>query len=403
MAVFLVSIYPIFDAAVLSLFQTRYAEKLKYVGLANYVALWNDASIWASAGKSLIYTGVSLALVIPLSLALGGAPLGNLFRPVTDADATALIVAALAAGVGYFDTAPHYGHGLSERRVGSALGQVPRDRFVLSTKVGRLLTAQRDVPRVQHGYVDGLPYVQRYDYTLDGTLRSLDDSLARLGLDRIDIAYVHDIDVATHGADQPARFRQMVDGALPALARRKAEGALAAYGLGVNDVQVCLDTLAAADVDVILLAGRYTLADQTALPALLPRCVERGVAIVAGGPFNSGILATGARPADGSAPYFDYAPASPHVVDRVARIEAVCGEFGVPLRAVALQFPRAHPAVACVLVGARSAAELADNLAHARMPIPRAFWEALRARGLVDEAAPLPGDASAAPALQYRL
>jgi len=325
-------------------------------------------------------------------LALGGAPLGNLFRTVTDADAEAVITAALRGGIDYFDTAPHYGHGLSETRFGRALAGVPRERFLLSTKVGRLLTPAADAPRIQHGYVDGLPYVQRFDYSYDGTLRSLDDSLERLALSRIDVAYVHDIDVDTHGADQPARFRDMVDGALPALAQRRAEGALGAYGLGVNDVQVCLDTLAVADLDVILLAGRYTLADQSALPALLPLCTERGVAIVAGGPFNSGILATGAHPRDGSTPYFNYAPAPPGVVTKVARIEAVCAEFGVPLRAAALQFPRAHPAVACVLVGARSVAELDDNRAQARHPIPRAFWEALRARGLVDEAAPLPAD-----------
>ncbi len=325
-------------------------------------------------------------------LALGGAPLGNLFRTVADADAEAVVAAAVRGGVDYFDTAPHYGHGLSETRFGRALARVPRERFLLSTKVGRLLTPEAHVPRIQHGYVDGLPYVQRYDYSYDGTLRSLDDSLARLTLAHIDVAYVHDIDVDTHGADQPARFRDMVDGALPALAQRKAEGALGAYGLGVNDVHACLDTLAVADLDVILLAGRYTLADQTALPALLPLCEARGVAIVAGGPFNSGILATGARPCDGSAPYFNYAPALPEVVTKVARIEAVCAEFAVPLRAAALQFPRAHPAVACVLVGARTVAELDDNLAQARHPIPRGFWEALRARGLVDEAAPLPGD-----------
>jgi D-threo-aldose 1-dehydrogenase len=320
-------------------------------------------------------------------IALGGAPLGNLFRTVPDADAAAVIGAALRSGIDYFDTAPHYGHGLSERRFGQALHAVPRDEFLLSTKVGRLLTPTANVPRVQHAYVDGLPFVQHYDYSYDGTLRSLDDSIARLDLARIDIAYVHDIDIATHGAEQPARFREMVEGALPALARLKAEGALAAYGLGVNDVQVCLDTLAVADVDAILIAGRYTLADQSALPALLPRCVERG----AGGRRRSvqpGILATGAHPRDGSVPYFNYAPAPPEVVARVARIESACAAFGVPLQAAALQFPRAHPAVACVLVGARSVAEIEDNLAHARHPIPHAFWAALRADGLVDAAAP---------------
>ena len=324
--------------------------------------------------------------------ALGGAPLGNLFRAVADRDAEDVIHAALAGGIDYFDTAPHYGHGLSERRFGRALRDVPRERFLLSTKVGRLLTPATEAPRVQHGYVDGLPFVQHYDYSFDGTLRSLDESLARLDLGRIDIAYVHDIDAATHGAAHPARFRDVIGGALPALARRKAEGTLAAYGLGVIDVQVCLDVLAAADLDVILLAGRYTLADQSALPQLLPHCVERGVAIVAGGPFNSGILATGTRPRDGSPPYFNYAPAPREVVERVARIEQVCDQFAVPLKAAALQFPRAHPAVACVLLGARSTAELQENLALAHHPVPREFWVALRTRALVDPAAPLPGD-----------
>jgi D-threo-aldose 1-dehydrogenase len=327
-------------------------------------------------------------------LALGGAPLGNLFKAVADDAANGVIDAARRLDIDYFDTAPHYGHGLSETRFGRALRGVPRERFVLSTKTGRLLTPSADVPHVQHGYVGGLPFVQHYDYTYDGTLRSLDASLERLALSRIDIAYVHDIDVTTHGTAQSAHFRDMVEGALPALARRKAEGGLFAFGLGVNDVQVCLDTMAVSDIDVILLAGRYTLADQTALPALLPRCVERGVTVIVGGAFNSGILATGARPHDGSVPFFDYVPASPAIVDRVARIEAACVEFGVPLRAAALQFPRAHPAVACVLVGARSVAELEDNVAHARHPIPREFWQAIRARGLVDPAAPLPGDAT---------
>jgi D-threo-aldose 1-dehydrogenase len=324
-------------------------------------------------------------------LGLGGAPLGNLFRAVSDAEAIGTIRDAVRAGVTYFDTAPHYGSGRSEMRFGEALRDVPRGQFLLSTKVGRLLTADRSAPPAQHGYVDVLPNVQHCDYTHDGVLRSLDDSLRRLGLERIDIAFIHDIDVATHGAEQPRYFAGAMRGAIPALARRKAEGAIAAFGLGVNDVQVCIDTLAVADVDVILLAGRYTLADQSALAELLPLCERRDVAIVAGGPFNSGILATGAAPRDGSAPYFNYAPAPPEVIRRVDAIEAVCAEYGVPLQAAALQFPRAHPAVVNVLVGARTTAELEANLAHARHPIPAAFWIALRAKRLVDPAAPLPG------------
>jgi D-threo-aldose 1-dehydrogenase len=325
-------------------------------------------------------------------LGLGGAPFGNLFRAVGDDDAIGTIRDAVRAGVTYFDTAPHYGSGRAEVRFGAALRDVPRDRFLLSTKVGRLLSPDPTPSSAQHGYVDVLPYVQHYDYTHDGVLRSLNASLDRLALQRIDIAFIHDIDVATHGDAQPRHFRDAMEGAIPALARRKAEGAIAAFGLGVNDVAVCVDTLAVADVDVILLAGRYTLADQSALAELLPLCERRRVAIIAGGPFNSGILATGARPGDGNAPYFNYAPATPEIVARVAAIEAVCAEHDVPLQAAALQFPRAHPAVVNVLVGARTSAEIEANLAHARYPIPAAFWHALRERRLIDPGAPIAGE-----------
>jgi D-threo-aldose 1-dehydrogenase len=322
--------------------------------------------------------------------------LGNLFHAVSDDDAIGTIREAVSLGVTYFDTAPHYGSGRSEVRFGAALRDVPRDRFLLSTKVGRLLSPDRTASSAQHGYVDVLPYVQHYDYTHDGVLRSLDTSLDRLGLERIDIAFIHDVDVATHGEAQPRHFHDALKGAIPALARRTAEGAIAAFGLGVNDVAVCLATLAVADVDVILLAGRYTLADQSALAELLPLCERRRVAIIAGGPFNSGILATGARPRDGSAPYFNYAPAPPEIVRRVAAIEALCAEHDVPLQAAALQFPRAHPAVVNVLVGARTTAELEANLGYARHPIPASFWVALRERNLVEPEAPLPSDLSTA-------
>ncbi|HZI84275.1 MAG TPA: aldo/keto reductase [Casimicrobiaceae bacterium] len=324
--------------------------------------------------------------------ALGGAPLGNLFRPISDRSALALVRYAHAAGARYFDTAPHYGHGLSERRLGDGLREFARDDYVLSTKVGRVLEPSDDAPSAQHGYADTLPFVQRYDYTAQGVRRSLADSLQRLGLARIDLAYVHDIDRDTHGDAHSRRLADALDGGLPALAALKAEGAIRGYGLGVNDVAICREVLRHADLDVILLAGRYTLADQSALPELLPECQRRGVAIVLGGPFNSGILATGTHPRDGSTPYFDYAPAPAAIVDRVAAIERVCTEFAVPLTAAALQFPLGHPAVVCVLPGARSAAEFDENLRLARYPIPAAFWHTLRDRKLIDERAPLPAE-----------
>ena len=325
-----------------------------------------------------------------IELGFGGAPIGNLFAPVAEADGVGLVRHAFDCGVRYFDTAPHYGNGLSEARIGAALGALPRDAFLLSTKVGRLLVPEAGAPRDQHGYVDVLPFVQRWDYSYDGTLASIEASLRRLSLARIDYVFIHDVARDAHGDLAPLRFREAMDGAVPALARLKADGAIAGYGLGVNDWRACVDALAHADLDVVLLAGRYTLLDQSALPELLPLCERRGTRVVIGGPFNSGILATGAHPADGSAPRFDYAPAPPAIVARVARIEEVCRRHGVALAAAALQFPRAHPAVATVVAGARSQAEFERNLAMARTRIPRDFWHELSAQGLVLPDAPLP-------------
>jgi D-threo-aldose 1-dehydrogenase len=325
-------------------------------------------------------------------LGFGGAPLGNLFAAIADEAATDLVHHAFDRGIRYFDTAPHYGNGLSEHRMGAALRALSRDDYVLSTKVGRLLIADRNAPREQNGYVDVLPFVQRWDYSADATLRSIEDSLQRLGLARIDYVFIHDVARDAHGDAQPERFREAMDGAVPALARLKAERVIAGFGLGVNDWQVCVDALAHADMDILLLAGRYTLLDQTALPQLLPLCVDRGTRVVLGGPFNSGILATGTRPPNGRPVYFNYAPATTEVLARARAIEAVCEAHRVPLKAAALQFPAAHPAISCVLAGARSTAELDENVALASAPIADAFWRDLRAQRLVDEAAPLPCD-----------
>ena len=321
---------------------------------------------------------------------MGTAPLGNLYARVPEADAPELVGRARAAGIRYFDTAPHYGNGLAEHRLGAALREVPRGSYVLSSKVGRLLVPDEAAPRDQNSYVDVLPFVQRYDYGYEGTLRSIEDSLQRLGLARIDIVYIHDIDRATHGDAQPLRFREAMEGAIPALAELKAAGRIAGYGLGVNDWRVCVDALKHADLDFILLAGRYTLLDHTALPELLPECERRGTRVVIGGPYNSGILASGAHPSGGAVPYFNYAPAPRDVIDRVARIEDVCRAYSVPLRAAALQFPRAHPAVATVVVGARTPSEIVENAALANAPIPGSFWRALAAAGLLPGGAPLP-------------
>jgi len=321
-------------------------------------------------------------------LGLGGAPLGNLFAPVADADARALVDAAWADGCRSFDTAPHYGHGLSEQRFGSALRAHDRDTFALSSKVGRLLRPAADAPREAHGYVDPLPFVQHWDYSAAGVRRSVEDSLQRLGLARLDAAFVHDCDAATHGAAADAVRRQVIGEALPALRGLQRDGLVRSVGLGVNDVRIVIDVLREAELDVLLLAGRYSLLDHSALPELLPLCTERGVRIALGGAFNSGLLATGTR--SGTPARFNYGAAASEWIDRTARIEAVCERHGVPLRAAALQFPLAHPAVDVVLVGARSVAEWRDALAMVQHPIPAAFWLDLRRAGLLPDDAPTP-------------
>jgi len=326
----------------------------------------------------------------PLSLGrigLGTAPLGNLFAAVGDDDAIETVRRAIARGVRFIDTAPHYGNGLSEHRVGEALRGLDRAGFVLSTKVGRLLSADPNVPRDQHGFVATLPFRQRFDYSHDGALRSVEDSLQRLGLGRIDIALIHDIDTFTHGPEgQPQRFREAMEGAYPALARLKSEGTVRAIGLGVNDWCVCLDALKHGDFDGFLLAGRYTLIDQSALPELLPACERRGAAVILGGPYNSGILARGAV----AGATFNYRPAEPAILERVRAVTAICAAFGVPLQAAALQFPLAHPAIATVLPGARSPAEVEANLRFVAHPIPAAFWQALRDERLLAPEVPVP-------------
>ena len=320
-------------------------------------------------------------------LGLGGAPLGHLFAPVTPAHAQATVEAAWAGGCRHFDTAPHYGHGLSERRLGDVLRGHPRQAFVLSSKVGRVLRANPAAQPDQHGYVGVLPFDQHWDYSASGVRRSLEDSLQRLGLARIDVAYVHDCDAATHGAQADEVLRQVLGETLPALHRLKAEGLIRAVGLGVNDVAVVLDVLCEAELDALLLAGRYSLLDHSALAALLPQCAARGVHVALGGVFNSGLLASGSRNANAT---FNYAPAAPEWIERTARIEAVCAQHEVPLRAAALQFALAHPAVESVLLGARSAAEWHDAQAMARHPIGPAFWPDLRAAGLLPANAPTP-------------
>lgn len=325
-----------------------------------------------------------------LRIGLGGAPLGNLFAPVSDDDARALVQAALASGCRSFDTAPHYGHGLSERRLGMALRGSPRDALVVSSKVGRLLTPDAAAPREAHSYVDLPPFRQHWDYSTSGTRRSVEDSLQRLGLARLDVVYVHDPDVATHGNHAPQVLRQVLGETLPTLRQLQSEGLVGAIGLGTNDVAVVMEVLREADLDVLMLAGRYSLLDHSALNGLLPLCVARGVRVALGGVFNSGILATGTRGGPGGVATFNYAPAAAQWLERTARIEALCDTHGVALRAAALQFVLAHPAVDIVMLGARRVAEWQDAQAMLTQAIPLDFWAALRREELLPDDAPTP-------------
>ncbi|MFG2824831.1 aldo/keto reductase [Kitasatospora sp. NPDC048365] len=316
---------------------------------------------------------------VPVSrLAFGAAGIGNLFSAVSDAQAEEAVTAAWESGVRYFDTAPHYGLGLSERRLGAVLRQLPRAEFTVSTKVGRLL-----VPHdgggddlAAGGFAVPATHRRVWDFSAEGVRRSLEASLQRLGLDRVDIVYLHDPD---HHAEQA------LDQAYPELERLRAEGVIGAIGVGMNQAELPARFVRNTDIDAVLLAGRYTLLDQRGLDELLPLAAERGVGIVIGGVFNSGLLADprpGAR--------YDYAAVPAQTLDRALALKEVCERHGVPLRSAALHFPFAHPAVAAVLVGTRSAAEVADTAAMLARPVPESLWRELKARKLLAADVPTP-------------
>lgn len=318
--------------------------------------------------------------------AFGTAPVGNIFREIDDQTSRAMFDHAWDAGVRYFDTAPMYGHGLSELRTSEALRWRNRDDFVLSSKVGRLLRPARRDSIDFAPWVNAAPFRSEFDYSYDGTMRAFEDSLQRLALERIDILFIHDIDVYTRGAEQPEVFRQAMDGCWKALEKLRDERVVTAIGVGVNEWQVCHEALKQRDFDCFLLAGRYTLLEQDALDEFLPLCEERGAAVVVGGGFNSGILATGAKPGA----KYNYVPAPAEIMDRVTKIEAVCAEYEVPLPAAALQFVVAHPAVPSFCAGTRTVQQLEQNLAWMNHPIPAAFWQALKDKGLLRGDAPVP-------------
>jgi D-threo-aldose 1-dehydrogenase len=318
----------------------------------------NRAAEWLSLrrlGRSQVHV---------TELSFGGAAIGNLFTEVSDDDAQAAVDAAWDGGIRTFDTAPHYGLGLSERRLGDALRHRPRGGYVISTKVGRLLEpADGPVGCDTEGFAVPGSWVRRFDFSADGVRRSLEGSLGRLGLDRVDIALIHDPDA--HG-------EQALREAYPALEKLRAEGTVRAIGVGMNQTAMLTRFVTDTDVDAVLVAGRYTLLDQSAERELLPAALRRGVSVIAGGVFNSGVLAA---PVAGAT--YDYHAASDELIGRAGRLAQQCARFGVPLRAAAARFPLAHPAVASVLIGARSAAEINDALRLRDLDIPAALWDSL--------------------------
>lgn len=315
------------------------------------------------------------------TLGLGGASLAGIFSAVPAEQARATVAHALASGITYVDTAPQYGLGRSEHLVGDVLRETA-NRPVISTKVGRLLRPVSPAKQDKGAWVDPLPFNQHYDYSYDGVMRSYEDSLQRLGLERVDILFVHDIGVMTHGveANKPL-WEQLATGGYRALRELRDSGAIKAIGLGVNEWQVLMDAFALGDWDVFLLAGRYTLLEQTSLEPFLSTCLQRQASVVVGGPFNSGILVGGNT--------FNYAKAPAEVVEKVRAIKAICDQFNVPLPAAALHFPLLHPAICNVLPGPRSPEELDGILAWWDTSIPPELWSTLMEKGLLAPGTPI--------------
>ena len=337
------------------------------------------------AKRRLGKSGVELPL-----FGLGGAPLGDLFVKVSDSDAEAVLQAAWDEGVRYYDTAPWYGRGQSEHRFGRFLYRRPRREFVLSTKVGRVLRAPRDPARFDQGFwAGGLQFDHVFDYSYDAIMRAYEDCLQRLGMNRIDLLVIHDLDFWHHATEPKvaAYLGQLIGGGWRALEELRSGGQIRAIGAGINELGMMPRFLDLFDMDFFLLALRYTLMEHDTLEAELPYCQRRDVGVIIGGVFSSGITATGAVPGA----KYNYADATPEVLAKVQRIEAVCARHGVPLQAAALQFPFGHPSVTAVIPGAIRPDQVTANIGCFRHAIPAAFWQELRHEGLIRADAPLPG------------
>lgn len=316
------------------------------------------------------------------AMGFGGASLARIPGDRANETALATMRAAWDAGIRYFDTAPVYGLTLSEHRIGSGLWSQPRDEFVLSTKVGRLMRPRQTIPEVSAFYSNPLPFAAEYDYSYDGVMRSFEDSLQRLGLNRVDLLLVHDLTDRHHpnAADLARREVELFEGGgYKALAALREQNVVSGIGAGLNSWRQCERLAERGDFDVFLLAGHYTLLDQDALLRFLPMCEQRNIAVVLGGVYNTGILVTGIN----GDPQYDYKPASEEIKSRVRAIDAVCREFGVPMAAAALQFPLHHPAIATVIPGMSSPTEVSSNVAYLQTVVPRELYDALKQNGLL--------------------
>ena len=323
-------------------------------------------------------------------LGLGGAPMGGFRATISDAEAVKLTDDGYDAGIRYFDTSPYYGYGRSELRMGAALREKPRDSYVLSTKIGRVMHAMKPGEKPPADFREnGLPgFAPVYDYTYDGVMRSLEHSHMRLGLQKIDIALIHDVDFWTtkDRAVLEERFRTVMDSGYRALDELRRAGIIGAIGVGINEADTSTRFIKAGDFDCMLLAGRYTLLEQGALEEFLPECTKRHVSVILGGPYNSGILTGGVKPGA----THDYVAAPAALIEKAQKIEAVCARHGVPLGAAAMQFPLFHPAFCAVIPGALSTAEVKQNVSHMSVRIPVELWSELKREKLLDPAAPTP-------------
>lgn len=320
------------------------------------------------------------------ALSFGGAPIGNFNGVFGDAEAHDMVSQAWDQGIRYFDTAPGYGNGLSEYRLGHALRERDRNELVLSTKVGRVLTPMLGAPSTNGQYRDIPPFVANYDYSYDGVMRAVEASMQRMLTDRFDALFIHDCDRYTHGGAAPEYFHQAIVSAVPALEALREQKVVKAIGFGINETDLMTQAVKTTDVDLCLLAGRYTLLEQEPLDELFPICQERGVGIVLGGVYNSGVLATG--PIDGAR--FNYAPATDDILAKAGQLDEICHRHNVALPTVALQFAYAHPVVVSACIGARNQKQQDRNAELFETAVPHELWEDLRSANLIRAEAPTP-------------